>query len=149
MVQCLTNSGDVRPVCGSSLGTTDFLMPITDSAMLIKLFLLSFYLLLVFGRNTCSWICYGNFPLSFHITAGLPINFRNKRTLLNRKVSKHFVRAKYYQHHISLCLHLKWQSSCHGINIQIHRQRSDLEKPLKRNEHLLDSIQALSQLDYK
>ena len=36
----------------------------------------------------------------------LPINLRNKWTLLNRKVSSHFVRAKQYQYHINLYQHL-------------------------------------------
>ena len=36
--QCPMSSGNVRSVSGSSLGTTSFLMPISNSSMLIKLF---------------------------------------------------------------------------------------------------------------
>ena len=91
--QCPMNKGNVCSVSGSSLGTTSFLMPISDSTMLIKLFQV---VLLsppppIFGRNTCSWS-----GLSFHITTGLPINYRNKWMLLDRKVRSHFVRDKHY-----------------------------------------------------
>ena len=123
-------------------GTTSFIMPISDSAMLIRLFHVILYSPPpppppIFGRNTCSWKCYGKSPQGFHITVGLPINFRNKRSLLDKKVMSHFARAKHYQHYINLYQHLKWQTSCHGTNIQIHCQRNDLVKPLKQNKCII------------
>ena len=89
---CPTNSSDVHTVCDSSLGPQASLCrfpPWTYSPM-------------VFGRNTCSWKCCGK-SLGFHMTSGLPTNCRNKWTLLDRKASRHFVKAKYYQYHINLC----------------------------------------------
>ena len=85
-------------------------------------------------------------PLGFRVTMDLPINIRKKWKLLDRRVRSHFVRAKHYQHLINLCQHLKWQTPCHGTNIQIDLQRSNLVwgscKAIEA-EQRLDSIQAL------
>ena len=70
--QCLTNSSNVLSVSGSSFGPTNFLIQISDTAMLIRLFHVILYSPLGFGRNTHSWKCYGISSLDFHINAGLP-----------------------------------------------------------------------------
>ena len=87
------------------------------------------------------------FPLGFHVLR-VYSKVRKKWTLLDEKLGNHFVITKHYQHHINLCQHLKWQTSCHGTNIQIQHQISDLIKAIEA-EQTLDSIQALFQLDYK
>ena len=112
--------GNVCSVSGSSLGTT------SSYANFMTVPCWSNFSMMYF-IPPCFWYIYvlvemvGQFSLGFHVTPGLPINFRTKWTLLDKKVRSHFVRAKHYQQHINLCQHLKWQTSCHGSNIQIHR----------------------------
>ena len=154
LAQCPMNSGNARSVSDSSLENTSFLRPISDCTImpcwsLIKLVHVNF-IPTVFSRNICSLRCYGKFPLGFHRTASLPINIRKKWTLLDRKVRRHFERAKHYQHYINLCQHLKWQTSR-----QLIFKSATFGPPkmwsckVTEAEWTLDSIQALFQIDHK